>query len=156
MVISPFSKIKTVVHTSGNQASVIKFIDELFNLTPLGSLPDELKGEAGAKALGHVNFDAADATTIDDLTDAFDPGRLAGTSAPLPPSYAEVPSTYVLNLPSTTGIGCGAIGVIPVDYLRGVQNNIPADFNPRPHSDPTLTGGVRHARSGYHYSDPDD
>jgi len=155
LVISPFSKINTVVHTVGNQASVIKFVDELFNLTPLGSLPDELKGAADAKALGHANFDATDATAVDDLTDAFDPGRLAGTTAPLPASYAEVPGTYVFNLPSKTGIGCGAIGVIPVDYLRGVENNIPADFNPRPSSDPT-TNGARRAPASYRYSDPED
>ncbi len=157
MVISPFSKINTVVHTAGNQASVIKFIDELFNLTPLGDLPDERKGANAAKALGHANFDADDSSAIDDLVDAFDPGRLAGTTAPLPASYAEVPATYVFNLPQKTGLGCGAIGVIPVDYLRGVRNNIPADFNPRPGSDATVTPGSRPVPgAAYRYTDPED
>jgi phospholipase C len=156
MVISPFSKTNTVVHTSGNQASVIKFIDEVFDLTPLGDLPDEQKGRNDALALGHANFDAADSSAIDDLTDAFDSGRLAGTTAPLPASYAETPTNYVFNLPQKTGLGCGGIGVIPVDYLRGVQNNIPADFNPRPGSDPTTAVGSRRVTSVRRYTDPED
>jgi phospholipase C len=156
MVISPFSKTNTVVHALGNQASVVKFIDEVFNLTPLGDLPDEEKGRDYARALGHANFDAGDSSAVDDLLDAFDPGRLAGTTAPLPASYAEVPTNYVFNLPQKTGLGCGGIGVIPVDYLRGVQNNIPADFNPRPGSDPTVTAGARRLPAGYRYTDPED
>jgi phospholipase C len=158
IVISPFAKINTVVHTVGNQGSVLKFIDALFDLTPLGNLPDELKGETGASNLGHANFDADDATSspVDNLLDAFDPGRLAGTTAPLPASYVEVPSAYVTHLPQATGIGCGAIGVIPVDYLRGVQNTIPADFNPRPATDPTTTGIRRVSPLQPRYTDPDD
>ena len=157
IVISPFAKTNQVVHSYGNQASVVKFADEVFGLTPLGDLPDEQKGALAASKLGRANFDAGDANGIDDLVDAFDPGRLAGTTAPLPASYAEVPSYYVLNLPQKTGIGCGAVGVIPVDYLRGVANNIPADFNPRPGSDPTaVTGQERPPTRVQRYTDPED
>ncbi len=158
IVISPFSKTNQVIHSYGTQGSVVKFIDEVFNLTPLGDLPDEQKGRFGALRLGHANYDADDTASFpsDDLTDAFDPGRLAGTTAPLPAAYAEVPNDYVVNLPQKTGLGCGAIGVIPVDYLRGVANNIPADFNPRPSSDPTATGKTRLAPVRQRYTDPED
>jgi phospholipase C len=158
IVISPFAKIHQVIHTYGDQASVLAFIDALFGLTPLGNLPDEEAGRAAALALGHKNFDADDATTsgVDNLLDAFDLGRLAGTTAPLPASYVEVPATYVTHLPQTTGLGCGSIGVIPVDYLRGVQNNVPVDFNPRPASDPTQTTTGRPAPLRPRYTDPDD
>ena len=67
-------------------------------------------------------------------------GRLSGAVAPLPARYAYVSPYYVEHLPAQTKIGCGSIGVIPVDYLRGIRNVIPADFNPRPGTDPTESG----------------
>ena len=158
IVISPFAKTNQVIHSYGDQGSVVKFIDMVFNLTPLGDLPDEQEGRYDALRLGHGNFDADDnsVSPTDDLIDAFDAGRLAGTTAPLPASYAEVPNAYVTHLPQTTGLGCGSIGVIPVDYLRGVQNVIPADFNPRPGSDPSPTGTRRTAPLRPRYTDPED
>jgi phospholipase C len=158
IVISPFSKTNQVIHSYGDQGSVVKFVDVLFNLTPLGDLPDEQKGRYEALRLGHANFDADDtnASDTDDLTDAFDPGRLAGTTAPLPASYAEVPNAEVVGLPQQTGLGCRGIGVTPVDELRGIADNIPKDFNPRPASDPTAAGAIRTAPARQRYTDPED
>jgi phospholipase C len=159
IVISPFAKTDTIVRTYGDQGSVVKFIDTVFGLPALGNLPDEVKGSKAAAALGHKNFDADDTTAagIDNLVDAFDPGRLAGTTAPIPASYVEVNYHDILTLPQTTGLGCKALGIVPVDYTRGIQNNIPADFNPRPASQPTTTVGKRaRPAAPARYTDPED
>ena len=68
---------------------------------------------------------------------AFDAARLDGRAAPLPPSYAEVPATLVDRLPQQTGYGCKAVGIVPVDVQRGIHTTPPADFNPRPKTEPT-------------------
>lgn len=139
MVISPFSKTHRVIHSYGDQGSVVKFVDKVFGLTPLASLPDEVKGFGAAAAVGKLNYgpDDGDTSAVTNLLDAFDANRLNGRLAPLPPSYAYVNPYYINHLPQETHLGCGSIGVIPVDYLRGVQNHIPADFNPRPGTNPT-------------------
>lgn len=108
------------------------------SLGALADLPDDKKGLKAGEYLGKSNFGPDDGDNgVTDLLDAFDYGRLSGTTAPLRPSYAYVNPRYVDNLPAQTGIGCKAIGVVPVDYSRGITNNIPADFNPRPGTDPT-------------------
>jgi phospholipase C len=43
-VISPFSRVHAISHAYSEHSSVIKFIDELFDLTPLADLPDEVLG----------------------------------------------------------------------------------------------------------------
>jgi len=137
IVISPFANTGTVVHDSGDQSSVVKFVDTLFGLKPLGTLPDEQLGAGGAAALGHVNFLPDDASGITDLLKAFDPDRLSGKKAPLPASYAEVPNRYIFELPQQTGFGCKSLGIVPVDYQKHIVNNIPSDFNPLPGTNPT-------------------
>jgi phospholipase C len=52
IVISPYAKAHAISHESAEHGSVIKFIDKIFNLTPLAELPDEkaaLKQGAGAQ-----------------------------------------------------------------------------------------------------------
>ena len=139
LVISPFSKTRTVVHSYGDQGSVVKFVDDVFGLTPLADLPDERKGLAAGQVLGKLNYGPDDGETsgVTNLVDAFDEGRLMGTRAPLPASYARVDPYYVEHLPQQTHLGCRAIGMTPVDYVRGIENHIPSDFNPRPGTDPT-------------------
>ncbi len=139
MVVSPFAKTHSVQHAYGDQGSVVKLIEQTFGLGTLADLPDERKGVAAAEYRGRFNYGPDDGETlgVDDLVDAFDEGRLNGTRALLPPAYAEVPSYYVDRLPQETHIGCSAIGVVPVDALRGIRNVIPADFNPRPGTDPS-------------------
>src|SRR5208282_2967041 len=64
IVISPYSNVHSVSHEYSEHSSVIKFIDELFNLTPLGQLPDEVKGfELGEKEFGQKELGPADALT---------------------------------------------------------------------------------------------
>ena len=139
IVVSPFAKVRYVEHATGDHGSVVKFIDAVFGLTPLAELPDEERGLSAGAFLGKLNYgpDDSESSGVTDLLGAFDRGRLTGRVAPLPASYASVPNYFIRHLPQQTGIGCGTIGVIPVDYLRGVRNVIPADFNPRPGTNPT-------------------
>jgi phospholipase C len=132
LVISPYAKTHTMAHDVGDHASVVKFADALFNLTPLADLPDELKGRQLGEAAGKVNQGPLDDLTsnVADLTSAFDPARLSGAADPLPASYAEIDPTLVSQVPATVGLSW--VGLTPTDYALGIKNQIPADFNPRP------------------------
>ena len=139
IVISPYARAHTISHVQGSQASVVKFADTLFGLPPLASLPDERAGvAAGLARLHQAGLGPDDSRTdVGDLTAAFDPARLTGKAAPLPASYATIPAATVAALPQSSGFGCKAIGIVPTDYAQGVANDVPADFNPRPHTLPT-------------------
>ena len=140
LVISPFARTHAIIHATGSHASVVKFADHLFNLPPLATLPDELKGRKEGKIRFHqsdVGPDDAMMPGVSDLTEAFDPARLVGRAPPLPPSYAEISDGIVAKLPQESGYGCKEIGVVPVDVARSIPNEIPADFNPRPKTVPT-------------------
>lgn len=140
LLISPYARTGFIVHDEGSHASVTKFVDALFGLTPLALLPDELH----ARRLGETKYHQKglgpqDALTPDvtDLTNAFSTERLEGKRKPLSPSYVEVPEDEVTNLPLVTGFGCKNIGIVPTDRARGIRNEIPKDFNPRPRTNPT-------------------
>lgn len=140
ILLSPYSRVHAVVHETGDHGSVVKFVDELFGLTPLAKLPDEMKGrEIGKKKWGEANWGPDDALTPDvtDLLSGFDPARLKGDAPPLSPEYAEIPVTIVEKLPQASGYGSKDIGVVPVDQAQGLPNPIPADFNPRPKTNPS-------------------
>jgi phospholipase C len=142
LLLSPYSRVHAVVHETGDHGSVVKFVDEVFGLTPLAKLPDELKGrKIGKNRWGQDNWGPDDALTPDvsDLLAGFDPARLRGDAQPLPPDYAEIPDAIVEKLPQASGYGMKDIGVVPVDQTLGLSNPIPADFNPRPKTDPNKT-----------------
>ncbi len=145
LLISPYAKVSAIAHESGDHASVVKFVDTVFNLTPLADLPDEKKGRAIGEKRGLKNQGPFDDLTsnITNLVSAFDPARLAGHAAPLPPSYAEIPERLIHTLPQTTGYGWRQIGVLPTDYQQGIVNQIPPDFNPRPSTLPTATAPAK-------------
>jgi len=159
IVISPYAAAHAVSHAYSEHSAVIKFIDELFKLIPLASLPDEAAAiAAGAtnpafnapSGAAQTNLGPADAlATMGDLTEAFDNDRLLGNVAPLPASYAIIPPAQVLSLPHyvSTGAngapqyGCQFLGISPTDYpggyvLGGEIDPPPADFNPRPTESP--------------------
>jgi phospholipase C len=140
ILISPYGRAGYVAQAQGNQASVVKLADRIFNLSPLALLPDEERGRRmGEERYGQKNLGPEDALTpgITDLTDAFSPARLLGKAAALPASYAEVPEGLVLHLPEETGYGCQSLGIVTTDRARGIINHIPEDFNPRPKTNPT-------------------
>ena len=140
IVISPFAKAHAISHELGDQASIIKLVDTLFNLPPLADLPDELEARVlGEKTLGQSDLGPADDLTpgIGELLSAFDDDRLSGVKPALPADYATIPETIVNALPHYAGKGCEAIGVTPADIARGIVNPAPADFNPRPLTNPS-------------------
>jgi phospholipase C len=139
LLISPYARTHFVAHEKGNHASVVKFVDAVFGLTPLAKLPDEFAArELGQKEYGQSDLGPEDAITknVSDLLEAFDPERLRGVKATLPPSYAFIPWSLVRRLPEETGYGCKSLGIVTTDRAKKIPNAIPADFNPRPKTDP--------------------
>ena len=138
--ISPYAKLGYISHRQGSQSSVVKFVDAVFGLPPLATLPDELLGRyLGLVEFGQENLGPDDAITpgVSDLLDAFSTARLMGTAEALSMDYVWVDPTYVTTIPQTTGLGCNNLGIITTDRQLGVVNNIPSDFNPRPKTNPT-------------------
>jgi len=147
IVISPYAKSHVIVSQYSEHSSIIKFIDKLFNLTPLADLPDETKGFAMGKAnFGQEYMGPADDKVpgIGDLTAAFDNGRLTGETAPLPASYAEILPGTTPTLPHYPLGGCYTLNIVPTDYTGGkLIDPAPSDFNPRPSLTPgTPTSGT--------------
>jgi phospholipase C len=142
IVISPYSQAHVVSHEYGEHSSVIKFINELFNLTPLAALPDEVKGRAlGKSEFNQDNLGPADGNNaVGDLFSAFDNARLSGTMAPLTAAYAKIPPAAINILPHYGAAGgCYTLNIVPTDYVGGTLiDPAPSDFNPRP----TLTPGI--------------
>jgi phospholipase C len=140
ILISPYARTGYVDHEQGSHASVVKFVDALFNLPPLALLPDELHARSVGEAEFHQKgLGPQDALTPDvtDLTSAFSLKRLAGRKTPLPPNYVEVPKNLTRALPEATGYGCQDVGIVPTDRARRIPNRVPSDFNPRPRTNPT-------------------
>jgi len=135
IVISPYGVVHAISHEAAEHSSVIKFIDELFNLTPLADLPDE----AAARALGQATYGqpylgpADDGVPgVGDLFSAFDDFRLAGLFPPLPGWFATIPRS-AFALPHFGGNGCRALWIVPTDVKHGkVIDPAPQDVNPRP------------------------
>ena len=141
-MISPYAKSHAIVSQNSEHSSIIKFIDKLFNLTPLADLPDETRGFAlGKSEFGQDYVGPADAKVpnIGDLLPAFDNARLTGAVAPLPASYAEILPGTAPSLPHYPLGGCYTLNIVPTDYQNGVLlDPAPADFNPRP----SVTPGI--------------
>ena len=144
-MISPYSVVHGISHEATEHGSIIKFIDELFNLTPLADLPDEAAARAlGEKTYGQKYLGPSDDNTPDvgDLFSAFDNARLAGVAPPLPAPYAMIPAALVTSLPHFGGQGCRILQITPTDVVNGVViDPAPADFNPRPSTNPGLRPG---------------
>ena len=139
IVISPYGVVHTVSHERTEHSSIIKFIDELFNLTPLADLPDEAAARRhGLTLFKQTGLGPGDAgfPGVGDLFSAFDNSRLSGTAAPLQASYAMIPRAQVVSLPHYGGNGCKTLGITPVD--ANIPNPVPADFNPRPDINPGI------------------
>lgn len=121
IVISPFAKSGAIVPDPGDHASFAKFLDALFGLPPLASLPDEKP---------YMPEGPRDANSrLTDLLGGFDPARLAGSKPPIPASEAEIPDAIVNRFPPP--LSCSQIGVVPVS-VPGALPAPPAGFNPLP------------------------
>jgi phospholipase C len=143
ILLSPYGEVHAITHERTEHSSIIKFIDKLFNLTPLADLPDEAaarkEGEArfGQKYLGPADDGVPG---VGNLFSAFDNNRLLGKASPLEASYAMIPTSQTLTLPQFGGNGCRILGIAPTDTgLDGtVTDPPPADFNPRPTTNPGI------------------
>ncbi len=139
IVLSPYGVVHGVSHEAAEHSSIIKFIDKLYNLTPLADLPDEKQARLqGAKTYNQPYLGPADdgVPGVGDLFSAFDNNRLLGKEAPLPASYVTLPTSFFLNLPQLNNNGCQYLNIEPTDH--GLPNPVPADFNPRPGSSPGI------------------
>ncbi len=121
ILISPYAKSGAIVPDSGDHASFARFLDALFGLPPLASLPDEKP---------YMPEGPRDANPrVTDLLGGFDPARLAGSKPPIPASEAEIPEAIVNRFPPA--MSCSQIGVSPVS-VPGALPAPPAGFNPLP------------------------
>ena len=139
IILSPYGVVHGISHEASEHSSIIKFIDLLYGLKPLADLPDEKQAKAaGKQTYGQAYLGPADANTpgIGNLFTAFDNNRLSGLAAPLPASYVSLPTSFFNTLPQLNNNGCQYLNIEPTDH--GMTNPVPADFNPRPNSDPGI------------------
>ncbi len=133
LLISPYGRAHAISHEPTEHSSIIRFVDQLFNLIPLADLPDEEKArEIGRRTFHQNDLGPADDKVpgVGDLLSGFDNARLLGKKKPLPASYAEIPASMISTFPHMAGRGCSALHIVPTD--TGKPNPIPDDFNPRP------------------------
>ena len=104
LLISPYAKSGGVVSDPGDHVSFVKFLDVLFDLPPLASLPDEKP----YLPQGPRDMSAR----LTDLQGGFDPARLAGRKPPIAASEAEIPDAVVNTFPPP--MTCKDTGVTPV------------------------------------------
>jgi phospholipase C len=139
IVISPYAKTHVVSHEIGDTNAIIKFINLIFNLPALESLPDEQNAQqAGKQIYNQDNLGPTDDPNnplSGDLTSAFSISRLKGHDV-LKPSYVTILDSDITTLPQwgTDPLHSKHMHITPTDSKR--TNNIPQDFNPRPSSQP--------------------
>jgi phospholipase C len=122
IMISPYVKSGGIISDAGDHASFAKFLDVLFRLPALASLPDE------RPYLPEGPRDSNPKLT--DLLGGFDPARLAGARSPIPASEAEIPDSLVNHFPPQ--MSCLDTGVTPV-VIPGASLTPPKTFtNPLP------------------------
>lgn len=122
ILISPYAKSGGIISNPGDHASFAKFLDVLFQLPPLASLPDE------KPYLPEGPRDTNPRLT--NLLGGFDPARLAGKRPPIAAAEAEIPDSVVNHFPPA--MTCADTGVTPV-IIPGASLTPPKDFtNPLP------------------------
>jgi phospholipase C len=143
LLISPYGAAHAISHEDVEHSSIIKFVDELFRLTPLADLPDEARArKIGLDKYGQKDLGPADDKVggVGDLFSGFSNARLLGRKPTLPAAYAEIPAAEITAFPHYAYKGCEVLHIRPTD--AGRPNPIPADFNPRPDTTPgTPTSG---------------
>jgi phospholipase C len=126
IVISPYSKTGAIVHDLNDQDSVIKFIETIFGLPALASLPDEKR---------YLPLGPRDGNPLlSNLRGAFDVDRLTGKRAPLSPNGAIFSDKTIRAIPAP--LSCKSLGITPVPPPRGISDKPPSGFNPRPFASP--------------------
>lgn len=109
LLISPYSKAHAIVSNPGDTTSFAHFLDVLYNLPALASLPDEKP---------YMPEGPRDANPrITNLLGGFSAARLAGTEALIPASQAIIPNHVVNTFPPP--MTCKQTGVMPVPVPGG-------------------------------------
>ncbi|HEV2315490.1 MAG TPA: alkaline phosphatase family protein [Candidatus Acidoferrales bacterium] len=121
ILISPYAKMGAIVSDAGDHASFAKFLDVLFQLPSLASLPDE------KPYLPEGPRDANPRLT--NLLGGFDPARLAGKIPPIPAAEAEISDTIVKTFPPA--MSCSTLGLTPIS-IPGASLAPPTGFDPLP------------------------
>jgi phospholipase C len=117
ILISPYAKSSGVVSDPGDHVSFPKFLDVLFDLPPLASLPDEKP---------YMPQGPRDQNPrLTDLLGGFDAARLAGKKPLIPASEAEIPDATVNTFPPP--MTCEDTGVTPV-VIPGASLTPPKNF----------------------------
>jgi phospholipase C len=106
LVISPYSLSGSVVHDYSDTASVSKFVEGVFGVPTMASLPDE----ASVEPYGPRDYSSK---ALSDLAGAFDLAKLNGSSGLNPASLAEIPGTVVDHFPST--MNCKTLRLRPLN-----------------------------------------
>lgn len=122
LLISPYSKTHAIVSNPGDTTSFAHFLDVLYNLPALSSLPDEKP---------YMPEGPRDANPrITNLLGGFSAARLAGTEAPVPASQAIIPDKDINTFPPP--MTCKQTGVMPVAVPGGWTAPPPFFKNPLP------------------------
>ena len=140
IVISPYAVAHGVSHVPSEHSSIIKFVDELFNLIPLADLPDELRArQIGAEKFGQANLGPADDKVpgVGDMSSAFDTLRLQGKRAPLSAEYATIPQAEIAQFPSRERRGLQATRDY-ADRLGASESRSVRTSIPRPDTTPGI------------------
>lgn len=139
LLISPYAVAHGISHEPAEHSSIIKLVDQLFNLIPLADLPAEERGRnIGLRTRGQKDLGPADDKVegIGDLLSGFDDQRLSGRKKPIPAAFATIAPAELYTFPHRGNEGCRSLGIAPTD--QGRPNPIPADFNPRPDTTPGI------------------
>lgn len=148
ILISPYARAHAVSHAEGDHNAIIETINDIFNLPPLASLPDEAEALKDGNSQSFNKFGPSgfeqkhlgprdiNSPITDSLLSGFDLKRLMGILSPLPAALAIIPDNVVNSLPHYGGNGCQAIGIEPEDVRQGIVNKIPSGFNPLPSTYP--------------------
>jgi phospholipase C len=122
ILISPYAKSGGIISDPGDHVSFAKFLDVLYDLPPLASLPDEKP---------YMPEGPRDENPrLTDLLGGFDAARLAGKAAPIAASEAEIPDEIVNHFPPA--MTCKDTGVTPVLIPGGSLTPPKGFFNPLP------------------------
>ncbi len=120
MLISPYARSGAVVHDAGDTASVVKFVETIFKLPALATLPNEKPYMPEGPR--------DDNPAITDLSGAFDPARLSGAAPPIPATEAEIPDDVVNSFPPK--MNCRSLDITPVT-LSNAPSTPPPGFTAR-------------------------
>lgn len=119
LVISPYARSGAVVSDAGDEISVLRLSERIFDLPTLASLPDER-----ARSITSRDADAS----MTDLLGALDPARLNGSQPPILSSYAEIPDEVVNTFPAS--MNCRTLGLAP-ERLPNAPSTPPPGFRAR-------------------------